>query len=54
MRTGSGAWVRMTDWTTATARDFDLQTGKTYAFRVKARDDAGNKSRWSDAMTVSP
>ena len=53
-RVGSGNWVTVTDWTTATSKTFQLDTGRTYSFRVKARDDRGNRSGWSDPLSVSP
>jgi uncharacterized protein YkwD len=51
---GSGSWATITDWTTATSRSLTLDVGKTYRFRVRARDRSGNLSRWSAALTVSP
>jgi len=31
-----------------------LSVGKTYRFRVRARDKNGNRSTWSVALTVKP
>lgn len=53
-RVGSNSWVTVTDWTTRTSKSFSLTVGKTYRFRVKARDWAGNRSTWSAAVTVKP
>ncbi len=52
-KVGSNSWVTVTDWTTATSRQFSLTVGKTYRFRVKGRDWAGNRSTWSAALTVT-
>lgn len=53
-RVGTGDWVTVTDWTTATSRSFSLSVDKTYGFRVRARDWKGNRSTWSAALIVSP
>lgn len=53
-RIGSGAWSAVTDWTTATSKSFDLTRGRTYSFRVRARDERGNKSRWSSPISITP
>jgi uncharacterized protein YkwD len=53
-RVGSGSWVRVTDWTKATSKAFSLTVGKTYRFRIRARDNNGNKSVWSTVITVKP
>jgi uncharacterized protein YkwD len=53
-KVGSGSWVTVVNWTTRTSRSFDLTVGRTYRFRVKSRDWAGNKSRLSAALTVKP
>jgi uncharacterized protein YkwD len=53
-RVGSGAWVRIGDWTAGTSRTYSLTVGNTYQFRVRARDHNGNKSPWSAAVTVRP
>jgi len=53
-RRGSGDWVTVTRWTTATRKAFRLKVGKTFAFRVRARDNKGNKSTWSVPLSVTP
>jgi hypothetical protein len=53
-RTGTGLWVAVTDWTTATSRSFSLTAGRDYRFRVRARDRNGNLSTWSPALLVRP
>ena len=53
-RTGSGDWVTVVGWTTARSKSFDLDSGRTYSFRVRARDNAGNKSHWSAALSITP
>jgi uncharacterized protein YkwD len=52
-RVGSGNWTTVTDWTTATSKSFDLQDGRKYSFRVRARDEKGNKSGWSAPISVT-
>jgi uncharacterized protein YkwD len=52
-RRASGLWVSVTDWTTSTSRTLNLRVGRTYSFRVRARDAAGNKSPWSQILTVA-
>ena len=54
MRVGSESWTAASDWTTTTDKSFALQPGKTYAFRVKARDKNGNRGIWSEPMAVTP
>lgn len=54
MRVGSGAWHKVTKWTTAKSKKFSLKAGRTYRFRVRTRDKAGNKSSWSAALVVKP
>ncbi|MDP8904723.1 MAG: CAP domain-containing protein [Chloroflexota bacterium] len=53
-KVGSGLWKTVGDWTTATSRSLTLYVGKTYRFRVRARDNKGNLSWWSAALTVKP
>ena len=53
-RVGSGSWVTVTDWTTATSRSFSLTVGHNYRVRVRARDHKGNVSTWSPAVLVTP
>jgi uncharacterized protein YkwD len=53
-KVGSNSWRTVTDWTTATSRTFTLTVGKTYRFRIRARDKAGNRSTWSAHITVRP
>lgn len=48
VREGDGAWA---DWLSATgwvSAAYPGQGGRRYAFRVRARDDAGNLSPWTD------
>lgn len=48
VREDDGAW---TDWLSATegvGADYPGRGGRRYAFRVRARDDAGNLSPWTD------
>ena len=52
MRVGPESWTAASEWTTATNKSFELQPGKSYAFRVKARDRNGNRSVWSQPMAV--
>lgn len=53
-RVNSGSWRTVGDWTTATSRTLDVTRGKTYRFRVRARDWNGNRSTWTPALTVRP
>jgi hypothetical protein len=53
-KVGSNSWKTITKWRVKTARTVYLKPGKTYQFRVRARDWAGNKSSWSVAITVQP
>jgi len=53
-KVGSGDWRAVTDWTKDTSRSFSVQAGKTYRFRVRARDWNGNRSSWSTPLTVNP
>ncbi len=53
-RVDSGVWRAVTLWTTATAKTFKLPLGHRYAFRVRARDSAGNRSAWSEVVLVAP
>jgi hypothetical protein len=53
-RIGSGRWVAVTDWISATSRQFDLTVGKKYRFRVRARDNAGNRSVWTQVAAFTP
>jgi len=53
-KVGSGVWRAVTDWTKDTSRSFSVQAGKTYRFRVRARDWNGNRSSWSTPLTVNP
>lgn len=52
-RVGAGDWRFVTDWTSSTARSLDLRVGRTYSFRVRARDAAGNRSAWSAILRVA-
>lgn len=53
-KVGGGDWIAVTDWTEDTSRSFSVQSGKTYGFRVRARDWNGNRSAWSTPVTVTP
>lgn len=53
-RVGNGSWVTVSDWTTATSKSFDVNAGRTYSYRVRARDERGNKSGWSAPVSVTP
>ena len=53
-KVGAGDWKTFTKWRAKTAKTVYLTPGKTYKFRVRARDWAGNKSVWSVAITVQP
>jgi uncharacterized protein YkwD len=52
-RVGAGYWRFVTDWTSSTARSLDLRVGRTYSFRVRGRDAAGNRSAWSAILRVA-
>lgn len=52
-RAGAGDWKFVTGWTSATARPLDLRVGRTYSFRVRARDAYGNRSAWSVILRVA-
>lgn len=54
MKVGRKAWQTVTPWSTYTYGRLSLDVGKTYKFRVRARDHAGNRSAWSAAVTVTP
>lgn len=50
-----GAWTAYKKATTATSAGFKGKAGKTYYFRVQARDKAGNTGAWSTAKkTIVP
>lgn len=52
-RVGGGRWFAVTAWTSATTRTLYLRPGRSYDFRVRARDAAGNKSAWSEVLSVA-
>jgi hypothetical protein len=52
-RVGSGYWRFVTDWTSATSRSLDLRVGRNYSFRVRGRDEFGNRGAWSVALRVA-
>jgi uncharacterized protein YkwD len=52
-RVGSGAWRSVTDWTRMTTKSMNLRAGRTYSFRVRARDVAGNRSPWSEVLRLN-
>jgi uncharacterized protein YkwD len=54
MKVGKKSWQTVTPWSTYTYGRLSLDVGKTYKFRVRARDNAGNRSSWSAAVTVKP
>jgi hypothetical protein len=45
--TDGGAWTAMTSYGTNTAQVYQLASGHTYRFRVRAWDWAGNVSAWA-------
>ena len=51
-RVNAGAWITTATWLNTTTRVFNGQRGATYAFRVRARDRAGNEQAW-DAATIA-
>lgn len=52
-RLPGGTWSWVTRSTTATTRTVSVSRGRTYEFRVRSRDRAGNVSRWSDWLSVA-
>lgn len=52
-RVGSGRWRAASDWTGSMTRALDLRVGRTYYFRVRARDAAGNRGAWSTVLQVA-
>lgn len=50
-RRAGGTW-QTRSWTTATALRLLLPIGRTYEFRVRARDRAGNVSPWTRIVTA--
>jgi uncharacterized protein YkwD len=52
-RVAGGSWFAVTAWTSATLRTQYLRLGRKYDYRVRARDAAGNKSTWSEVLTVA-
>lgn len=53
-RTGSGEWVRISDLTELARVVDGLVNGRSYEFRVAARDSDGRQSPWSNVVTVVP
>lgn len=52
-RLAGGSWAWVTRSTTSTARTLTVSRGRTYEFRVRSRDRAGNVSRWTAPLTIS-
>jgi hypothetical protein len=53
-RKGSGSWTNVTlPAPTATTADVSVLIGATYAFRVRARDGAGNIGPWAAAPSAA-
>jgi len=48
----SGGWQRWLDWTATTGRRFHGRLGKTYYFKAKAKDAAGNVGAFSAEKTT--
>jgi uncharacterized protein YkwD len=46
-RIDGGAWVWVSTWTTTTSRTIKAYVGRTYDFRFRACDRAGNCGRWA-------
>ena len=46
-RIDGGAWVWVSTWTTTTSRTIRAYVGRTYDFRFRACDRAGNCGRWA-------
>jgi hypothetical protein len=53
-RVDAGAWIVVSARTTARSLTFDLPRGHTYAFRIAARDNAGNVGAWSAVKVTLP
>ena len=53
-RVAGGTWATVWSSTTATSLSLDLAGGRTYEFRVAARDKAGNWGAWSAASVTLP
>lgn len=51
-RQAGGSWAWLTRSTTSTARTVSVSGGRRYEFRVRARDRAGNVSRWSTPLSI--
>ena len=52
-RVAGGSWVWVTRSTTSTARTITISRGRTYEFRVRSRDRAGNVSPWTAPLSIS-
>jgi hypothetical protein len=46
-RIDGGPWAWVSTWTTSTSRSLRAWSGRTYDFRLRACDRAGNCGRWS-------
>jgi len=51
-RVSGGSWTWVTRSTTSSARTVAVAAGRRYEFRVRARDRAGNVSRWTDPLAI--
>jgi RHS repeat-associated protein len=52
VRVDGAAWQRVLTCTQSTSYQFTGLEGRTYAFRVRARDRAGNASAWNSGTTT--
>jgi uncharacterized protein YkwD len=50
--TDGGPWVTLLRRTSLRTRSWDLRTGHSFRFRVRARDKAGNLGAWSAPLAV--
>ncbi|MGQ9815165.1 MAG: fibronectin type III domain-containing protein [Candidatus Roseilinea sp.] len=52
-RVQPGEWITFASWLNTTSRTFSGQHGVVYAFRVRARDRAGNEQAWETASIAT-
>ncbi|MCS7061466.1 MAG: glycosyl hydrolase [Anaerolineae bacterium] len=52
-RIQAGGWVTAATWLYTTTRVLNVHHGATYAFRVRARDRAGNEQAWDTAAVAT-